>query len=113
MQSKTMLCKSRQVQITDKLLIPVSAEYYSLRWNYKQSVVIHKDISKQCHNCYKSEYKFKLQVCGKLTSQNEDQTQAPISSGTDNDEVIKHISNLLRVALIRRCSSKGCDHMYK
>jgi hypothetical protein len=58
-----------------------------------------------------------------LISQNEDQTQAPTSSGTDNDEVIKnmrktevikHMSNLPRVVPIRRRHRpKGRGHMYK
>jgi hypothetical protein len=70
-----------------------------------------------------SKYEFKLQVCGQLTSQNEHQTQALISSGTDNSEVIKHMrrtevikhmSNLPRVVPIRRRHHpKGRDHMYK
>jgi hypothetical protein len=60
----------------------------------------------------------------RVESQNEDQTQAPISSGTDNDEVfkhrhitevIKHMSNLPRVAPIRcrHRRPKGRNHMYK
>jgi hypothetical protein len=68
-------------------------------------------------------YKFGLQVCGQLTSQNKDQTQAPTSSGTDNSKVIKHMhkteeikhmSNSPRVAPIRCCRHlKGREHMYK
>jgi hypothetical protein len=66
------------------------------------------------HHCYK----FKLQVCGQLTSQNKNQTQAPTSSRTDNDEVIKHMRktevikhmpDLPRVAPIRRCHRRLKD----
>jgi hypothetical protein len=70
-----------------------------------------------------SKHKFKLQVCGQLTSQNEDQTQAPTSSGTDNDEVFKHMR---RTEMIKHLSilpgvgpiwhhrhPKEHDHMYK
>jgi hypothetical protein len=53
-----------------------------------------------------------------LTSQNKNQTQAPTSSRTDNDEVIKHMRktevikhmpDLPRVAPIRRCHRRLKD----